>query len=278
MRDNDPTDIHSTYLHWVAEASPYRLAEIAECAAPDSATSPGAEILEEVRNAVVDAWVSRKFDWETDRNDGDVTPECAEEGIIPVESHQRALLFVDLCAYREENEFTDGTWSGTIEDIMVDAISQITERAARLMIMEIRKDFKDLWECPLCGDAGEPHICLPGECNGSEEEQEAYAASQATSEPADTPTPTQGTPDTGEAVSVAAGHLRDPLYRLLADKPDGFAGLRSTEHFLADMAKVNQDEFSQLNRPFGWLRRPSFWVAVTVLSAIVAVLILTGGF
>lgn len=251
MIENDSTDIHSTYLHWIEQASAYRLAEIAECAAPNSRSSLGAEILEEVRDATVLAWRERRYDWETDRFDGDVSNECAQEGIIPPESHQRALLFLDLCAYQEQSEFTsDGTWSGAIEDIMVEAISQITDRAARLMIMEIRRDFKDLWVCPGCGDTGEPHICLPGECNGSEEEQEAHAASQATPEPVAIPTPTQATPDTGETASVAPGGFSDPLLTLMdrveAERAQADAG--TTQGFLTRIGAINRAEFARIKR------------------------------
>src|SRR5687767_5715596 len=58
-------DIHASYLHWLEEASAYRLAEIAGCSAPDSKTSLGSELLTEVRDEVVSAWRAGRFDWDT---------------------------------------------------------------------------------------------------------------------------------------------------------------------------------------------------------------------
>jgi hypothetical protein len=268
-------DIHASYLHWLEEASAYRLAEIAGCSAPDSKTSLGAELLGEVRDEVVSAWRAGRFDWDTDRLDHDLAMECAEEGIIPHEYHQRALLFVDLYAYREESEFTErGEWSGTFYDMMADAIGQITERAAIAFIAEVRSAFDQHWVCPGCGDTGTPHICYPDDCRGSDDTDTSCCDAPDSECYTIVVPPVQSVPEApAEAVlTTQVPEISDPILDLLKAHGEAprIAG-DETAAFMARMDALNRAEFDKARRPFSLWRRPAFWVAVITVAAVVTV-------
>jgi hypothetical protein len=74
---------------------------MAECGDPDTQDSPGARLLDHVRDAVsehiewVDEPVTDPFDY------GDAINEIAD-GAPDVYTHARWLEFVDLCAYEED--------------------------------------------------------------------------------------------------------------------------------------------------------------------------------
>lgn len=260
MDSNQNTDIHAAYLHWMEEASAYQLAALADCGTPNSKLSPGAEILGEVRDAVIQRWRAGRFDYDTDRNDDDLVVECAEEGIIPVANHEIVALFADLAAWTEESEFTErGKWEGSFIDMFKDAISQITERAARAFIAEVRSDFDQNFICPECGDTGTPHVCYPGDCRGDDEEKAAYAASLAV--------PAEATLPTEPPVS-------DPIPHLIveAERAEKASPGDETAAFLARMDAINSDEFGNGRRygtaavvwAVGWLT-----LAVGVVGTIV---------
>jgi hypothetical protein len=274
----------------IKDLNVYQLASIADCAQPDHSESPGALMLSGVRDAVLEAIDSGSITL-TDQDDNGQLDEIAD-GAPSAYTYECWQQFTDLGAWQEEPE--SGEWPEDLTKTAMIALYQIADRLAHALV----DSWVEGWTCPLCGDTGTPHICLPGECNGSEEEQEAYAASQATAEPADphadhvheydsrgtfcqtegmwldgpqataepveVPTPTQGTPDTGEAVSGDAGHLSDPLYRLVADKPT------DTQSFIGRMDAINAEEFAGVNREFVWWRQPSTWVGLAlVLTALV---------
>lgn len=258
MGSNQTTDIHAAYLHWMEEASAYRLAELAECGAPDSKLSPGAEILGEVRDAVIERWRAGRFDYDTDRNDTEVVMECAEEGIIPTASHEIVALFADLAAWQEESEFTErGEWGGSFIDMFTDAISQITERAAFAFVREVRSDFDQYFICPECGDTGTPHVCYPDDCRGTDEDKETYAASLVV--PA-------------EAVLTGPVDLpvSDPILDLITARERQSPG-DDTSRFMANMAKVNELEFASQRR-----RRWARWVflGLALASLVIAYVVI----
>jgi|SRR6516225_10905127 hypothetical protein len=71
------------------EHSAYELARLAEVASPDSPTSPGAE------------WLNSVARWAEDvENDDDITE--AADSVVPVYTHERWRVFVDLAAYNED--------------------------------------------------------------------------------------------------------------------------------------------------------------------------------
>lgn len=74
------------------QPSPYELAGMADCASPDSSESPGAVWLETVWS-VADGYDEPR-DW-------DVVGELADS-CVPVYTHNRWQVFVDLAAYNED--------------------------------------------------------------------------------------------------------------------------------------------------------------------------------
>lgn len=249
------TRAEMAFLQDLKDASPYELARIAGCASPDSRTSPGAEILREVRDAVVERWEAGRFDWDSSNADGDLIDECAAEGIIPTYVHERMMLFVDLGAYAESNDHTQhGHWSGTFEDMAAEAIEQITYRAASAYVNLAREAFTAKFECSGCGDSGAPHICFPGDCRGSDEDREAWAMAKeaerlsatpdTAADPTLAPMPVEGPSEADRALYAQAlsGAHSDPLYRLLEANPS------ETQRFLANMAAYNREEFARRQR------------------------------
>lgn len=265
MGTDKAEDIHASYLHWMEEASAYRLAELADCGAPDSNDSPGAEILEEVRDAVIQVWRAGRFDYDTERFDHDLAMECAEEGIIPAMDYEIVALFADLAAWTEHSEFTEkGKWEGYFIDLFKGAISQITERAAIAFVAEVRSDFDQHFQCPECGDTGTPHVCYPGDCRGSDEEKATHAASLF-----------------APAEAILTGPIdlpavKDPILDLISERERADATpvdpLRfgvpgdETSRFMASMAQVNAVEFAQERRR-RWVR----WVVCGLALAGLAI-------
>jgi hypothetical protein len=77
----------------VATKNPYELASLAECASPDSLTSPGASFLERVADAADSI--------REEGGDEDNVSEAADSA-VPVYTHERWQVFVDLAAYNED--------------------------------------------------------------------------------------------------------------------------------------------------------------------------------
>lgn len=169
------------YLDDVTAMSAYRIAELAECSSPDHRESPGAVVLADLRDELVQAWREGRYEWDRDRNDNDVTFEIADTHVP--DHNDMWDVFTDLGIWQESNEHThDGTWSGTWSHMCMEATGQVLERAALAIVREIRACQANKWECALCGDSGMPLICSPDECNGSDSERMLW---QALTEPMD---------------------------------------------------------------------------------------------
>lgn len=74
----------------------WQLANLAGCAEPEGATSPGARFLKLVEASTVEAVEYNGGAW-----DSEMAHEIAD-GCVPVYTHQRFQIFVDLAAYRED--------------------------------------------------------------------------------------------------------------------------------------------------------------------------------
>lgn len=84
----------------------YRLASDAECGSPDSPTSPGARLLEHVRDSIIEA-----IEYDPDgRDDWDDASAEIADGAPSVYTHTKWAQFVDLGAYNEDpTELSDGS-------------------------------------------------------------------------------------------------------------------------------------------------------------------------
>lgn len=247
------TQADMAFLQDLKDTSAFELARMAGCHVYSGVKGPAAEILCEVRDAVVQRWEAGRFDWDSANNDGDLIDECAAEGIITDYIHERMLLFVDLGAYDETNEHTEyGHWSGSFDDMAVEAIEQITYRAAVEFVAQARKDFAANFECADCGDAGSPHVCFPGECNGSDADREAWAmqmeaerlsaAPDSTTDPTQAPMPSESLSEADRALwdQALKDAAADPLLKLLES-----ASPSETQRFMASMAQANREEFAR---------------------------------
>lgn len=247
------TEAEMAFLQDLREASVFELARMAGCHVYSGQNGPGAEFLGEIRDAVVQRWEAGRFDWDSANNDGDLIDECAAEGIITQYIHERMLLFVDLGAYSEANEHTmHGVWEGSFEDLASEAIEQIAYRAAVEFVAEVRRNFGAKFECGDCGDSGSPHRCFPGECNGSDEDREAWAISReaerlsagpdSPAHPTQAPMPVEAPSEADRALwdQALRDAANDPLMKLLET-----ASPSETQRFMANMAQVNREEFAR---------------------------------
>lgn len=86
--------------------SAYRLADMAECGGPDAPNSAGAELLESVRNAVVEAvrWIVTEDGLTLSEALAEVAEEHHElvDGALPIYTGPIWASFVDLEAHRED--------------------------------------------------------------------------------------------------------------------------------------------------------------------------------
>jgi hypothetical protein len=100
----DPTATHddgTTHDHNV-----FQLATLADCASPDSVDSPGARFLARIARDVADRLIDTDEDlgsrYVLDQlTDGDGAHEIADSA-VPIYTHERWQVFVDLAAYNED--------------------------------------------------------------------------------------------------------------------------------------------------------------------------------
>lgn len=278
-RDDQPEG-----FDWLADVkgySAYLLAsEYAGCASPDGHDSPGAVMLTELRDEIVEAWEGGEvFDLDSARYDTDNALKLAGE-TLPDYTHQVMLRFVDVSAYQEQSPFSaNGEWGpGTFEDMARQALGEILERMAMALVTEIRTT----WEGLECSDCNGPWAdCRDGCVQAPEvvlaDVDDMHPDAQITgyrwspevdAEPADTATQGPGADEVTQAVPEAAGHLNDPLYQLLTAKPG------TTQAFMANMAEINREEFGRIR-----LRRARIKLALVIvgLAVYVGLVFLTMG-
>lgn len=267
------TEHDMSYLDDIRAESAFELAREADCGSPDHRNSPGALVLAEVRDDIVDAWVEGKFAYDSARDDFDIVAELANS-CIPDDYNTFWQVFTDLAIYREESPFSsDGQWSGSFDDMGRDAMSEVVERLGMYVIGAVRKAF-DGWVCPLCGDTGSPRICYPGDCRSSDEDQAAYQAERACQVAAEAPGHGLGIHPRAEAPEAVS----DPILTLIAKVEAEAAEAEAvgpeepsvTQAFMARMSAANIAEFGERARK---VKRIKIMVCVLVIvtgAAIVA--------
>lgn len=107
-----------------APHTPYSLAEVAGCFAPDSPTSPGAVFLLGIAEHVADS-----------RDDGEDAAAYIADAAVPVYTHDVWAAFVDLGAYREDpselgDDGSDMTKSASL------ALYVVADRLASALLSE----------------------------------------------------------------------------------------------------------------------------------------------
>lgn len=107
----------------------WQLAGRADCAQPDSVTSPGADWLDTVRRNAVDSF---------DPADPDQDAHEQADAVVPIYTHHKWTVFTDLAAWQE-----DVTEFGPIEDLdqaSSVALFIIADRLIRTLWDEMREE------------------------------------------------------------------------------------------------------------------------------------------
>lgn len=115
----------------------FALARMAGCGDPDTPDSPGARFLTSVADAASEHWYAYGPDG---ADDDDAVHEIAD-GIVPVYTHELWLTFVDLAAYREDDDtgiMADALSHGhaDLDKVAGIALYQIAERLLRAELAE----------------------------------------------------------------------------------------------------------------------------------------------
>ena len=121
----------------------YQLANLAECASPDSDSSPGAKFLISVQDGVNDA---HDMEQAADATSYDPTPtewadQAAEiaDNASDVYTHTLWLEFIDLCAYREDPSDL-GVDAHDMEQAARVCLYLIAERLANVLFEQYNED------------------------------------------------------------------------------------------------------------------------------------------
>ena len=125
------------------DASAYILADMAQCESPDSLSSPGAKLLDSVRDEVVRAIEDGRITID-DFDDNGQSHSIADDA-PSIWTHERWRQFVDLGAYHEEPEF-DGAWPKDLNKTAAIALYQIADRLTHALC----EAWREGWTCPVC--------------------------------------------------------------------------------------------------------------------------------
>ena len=109
----------------------YELSRLADCADPDSTTSPGGVWLTDLYEA-----------WDDNRHQYDDVERMITEiadGAVPTGTHAGWLVYVDLCAYREDLSDYSVTTTDMTEVCRL-ALCVIAERTVAALEFHSRKD------------------------------------------------------------------------------------------------------------------------------------------
>ncbi len=120
------------------EHTAYELSDIADCGSPDSPDSPGAKFLLSVASDVAEC-LENGIPPEDDAMN--LAPEIAESA-VPIYTHEKWQVFVDLTAYNENIDDLGGT-SGGMERGSNRALYIIAERLAINLFYEARESAED---------------------------------------------------------------------------------------------------------------------------------------
>lgn len=255
----------------IRELTAYHLSNMADCASPDSLTSPGALMLESVRDSIVGNIEGGHITLDNLDDNGQLH-EIADAA-PSVYTHSKWSQFLDLCAYAEEPE--SGEWPQDLDKTADIALYQIADRLAHVLAEE----WRDGHGCADCGSDGTE--CADG-CVYQEEEEEPADAilTGPVNLPAD---PFRGHPDYagedwqrdhGVTAEPVTEPVRDPLLDIIEAHESRARQLPGDETaaFMARMEAINAAEFARV-RPWGhWLN----WAMVAgVMVALVVAWVVT---
>jgi hypothetical protein len=106
----------------------------------DRATwSAGAQWCVTVWDAAHEAWTEERFDHASDRADFDVASEIAD-AVNPIYTHNRWLIFTDLCAYSSEYAEGDEAGSGSMTAMAGGVLYEMANDAILNLVREWRED------------------------------------------------------------------------------------------------------------------------------------------
>jgi hypothetical protein len=142
-------DARDSAVQSLSHLTVFRLSKMADCGEPDSATSEGAALLKHVRDGVVEFVDSLDVvaieRLASDPNDvgwldysGELHQIAADAP--DVYTHTFWKEFVDLAAFNEEPEITDGT----VEDIARNAVYHIADRLVWALCTEAGETIAEL--------------------------------------------------------------------------------------------------------------------------------------
>lgn len=263
-----------TILEDIEGYTSYTLAGMAGCSAPDSLSSPGARMLDSVRDSVVEL-IKRGEITLDDFDDNGQLHQVADSGPSDY-THTLWCEFVDLCAYQEEPEFDD-TWGTDLNQAAATALYQICSR----LTFALAAEWREGWECPTCGaevdsgcddvdGCGNPAGVLVGMVRERQEDQAANGP-ESIGEPLPIRTPGAAMAAIGEPVSdvltgpVDVPPVHDPILSLIERAQATDMGIR-----VAWRARLADAAVSR----FRW----RVWTGAAVLAVVsVAVILGKGG-
>ena len=108
----------------------WQLARLAECADPDSDTSPGADFLNNVETDTLERIIDNDGEW-----DDDMAHEIAD-GAVPVYTYTRWQTFTDLAAWDEDPSEMGACDDGDMTQMAAVCLYMIAERLARAIADE----------------------------------------------------------------------------------------------------------------------------------------------
>jgi hypothetical protein len=259
----------------IRNASPYDLADMADCDCPDNRESSGAAMLACVRDSVVKAIQDGSITLD-DFDDRGQLHEIAD-GAPSVYTHTIWRTFVDLAAYQEENEFGD-EWPNDLTKAASLALYQISNRLAHALCEAWRAG----WECPVCSNPRGDYDCSPEDCRAWQcPECDGYdnthgcqidqcKAPQAHAEPLPVRTPGLAMAEVGMPASdvytgpVDLAPVHDPILSLIDRAEATDMGIR-----VARRARIADAAVSRFRR--------KVWTAVVILAAVSVPLVLWVG-
>lgn len=139
-------------LEEIREATSYDLASMADCSCPDSLTSPGARMLDHVRDGVVGG-IERGSITLDDFDDSGQLHEIADNA-PSIYTHELWSQFLDLGAYSEDPEI-EGEWPNDLNKAAGIALYQIADRLAHALC----EAWREGWECSVCGESADEGTC-----------------------------------------------------------------------------------------------------------------------
>lgn len=115
----------------------YQLANLADVQSPDSLESPGAQWLVQVASYADEIDASEEY-WQDEVSE-------AADSVVPIYTHNRWQVFVDLCAYTEDVNDIDPGASADMNDRAGLALYMIAERLLVALVEAKAEEAEDDW-------------------------------------------------------------------------------------------------------------------------------------